>query len=115
MRRSLNACLLLTSLGAPVPAAAQTRQASAPPLVPLAAFFRLVGDDRTSAERARSLIAERWRNAYAVMLVELGGFTPDVRRQQTVLGLLEQGTERRHGRDLDAWYDWIWQNVRESH
>ncbi len=115
MHRSLNTCLLLASLAAPAPAAAQARRASPPPLVPLAAFFQLVGDHRAGAERAGSLIAERWRNAYAVMLVELAGFAPDVRTQQAVLGLLERSTGQRHDRDLDGWYEWIWQQVRESH
>ncbi len=107
-------CLLLTALASPA-AATQARPASAHPSVPLAAFFQLVGDDRSSAQRAEALIAKRWRNGYAVMLVELAGFAPDARTQQTVLRLLERGTGQRHGRNLDAWYEWIWQTVGESH
>ncbi len=91
----------------PVPALAQAA-------APLSDFFALVGGDGRRATAAAARISDRWRDAYATMLVELVVLAP-AEAQGRVLEVLERGTGQRFGADLDRWYDWIWRTDRGTH
>lgn len=101
--------LLLFCLLQPLPALAQ---AAAP--APLSDFFELAGGDGRRAADAAARITERWRDAYATMLVELVLLSPPEAHGR-ILGLLERGTGQRFGADLDRWYDWIWRSDPGTH
>jgi len=93
----------------PVPALAQ---AAAP--VPLSDFFALAGGDDRRAVTAATHIAERWRAAYATMLLELVVLAPSA-TQARILELLRRGSGQRFGAELDRWYEWIWRMDPGTH
>ncbi|MDQ3137555.1 MAG: DUF3179 domain-containing protein [Gemmatimonadota bacterium] len=101
--------LLLLCMLQPVPALAQ---AAAP--VPLSDFFALAGGDDRRAVTAATHIAERWRAAYATMLLELVVLAPSA-TQARILELLRRGSGQRFGAELDRWYEWIWRMDPGTH
>ncbi len=105
----MRALLLLVCMLHPLPALGQ---AAAP--VPLSEFFALAGADQRRALSAAAHIAERWRDAYATMLVELAVLAPAAAHGR-ILQLLELGTGQRFGADLDRWYEWIWRTDPGTH
>ena len=56
-----------------------------------------------------------WQPGYAVMLVELMGLSRDAALREQLVASLEQHTGQSFGRDLKAWYDWIWQQPSTPH
>ncbi len=83
--------------------------------VELSRFFDLLSDHDKIAVAARSAIATNWRNAYAVMLVELAPFAPDPASLNRIISLLEEGSAQAFGTDTDRWYDWIWRSDPGTH
>ncbi|MGH7703073.1 MAG: DUF3179 domain-containing protein [Gemmatimonadales bacterium] len=81
----------------------------------LTAFYALIGPDSSAASAARTEIEKQWDNSYAILLVELAPFAPDRGTLDRLIGLLERGTGQRFGREMDRWYQWIWQTQPDMH
>jgi hypothetical protein len=83
--------------------------------VPISAFLGVLNTNESAARAALGRIRAGWRDAYAAPLLELIGFVPIRDVQLEVFAVLEHGTGRRFGADLDRWYDWLWARAPALH
>lgn len=74
----------------------------------------LFAEPGTQRKTLRTLRAT-WQPGYAVMLVELLGLSRDPALSEQLVNALESHTGQTFGRDLKAWYDWIWNQDIEPH
>lgn len=79
-----------------------------PAVVPLATFYGLADPDDTKAIASLKRIGDRWRDAYAAILLEMLGFLPSARVQSGVIELIESKSGRAFGGDINRWYEWLW-------
>ena len=78
-------------------------------------FWDLVSDDSRTADAAERQILNEWDNAHASILVEMMRYVPDERSRRRITFLLERGTGQTLGRDLEAWWEWIWRTDPGMH
>ena len=83
--------------------------------VPIGAFLGVLNTNESAARAALGRVRAGWRDAYAAPLLELVGFVPIRDVQLEVFAVLEHGTGRRFGADLDRWYDWLWTRAPAQH
>ena len=83
--------------------------------VPISAFLGVLNTNESAARAALGRIRAGWRDTYTAPLLELVGFVPIRDVQLEVFAVLEHGTGRRFGADLDRWYDWLWTRAPAQH
>ena len=82
-----------------------------PPLgdhLPLAVFYDLMADDENVAAAALERIEENWKDAYAVMLLDMIYFSTSDRIDASMTRALERASGIPFNGDYDPYYRWIW-------
>ncbi len=112
---------LIATLGLAGPALAQD-SGTDPRADPMAAekfdvraFVVLLSNDKEARERAFEVIEQSWEPSFVPMALEVGRFLRDPHYSSLLTRLVEKKTGQRFGRDLDAWWDWVWDREEEAH
>ncbi len=91
---------------------------------PLETFYAAAAADEKVARPALELLAQRWQDGHAAMLVELArlmrgpGWRPGDPRERArarLLSFLEKQTGQRLGSDLRRWRRWVWSLPYQPH
>ena len=75
-------------------------------------FYATASPDRR--EEALARLGETWRDGYSGILWDIAKFQ-DRAARQPLLDFLEDQSGERHGRDLEAWHQWIWTLPYDPH
>ena len=76
--------------------------------VTIQVFLGLGSENETAADQAFKIVASNWQNANVPVILELLRFVGDPKRFGRLVQLLEQNTGQSYGRDINAWYRWVW-------
>lgn len=109
-------CLVIVALNredAPDDNAANDRRPAE--AVSYSRIFDLYSTSREDVDGAVRDIERGWHPGIAVMLVEAARFAPNRYAATATLELLERMTEQTFGRDINAWYHWLWARDYDPH
>ena len=111
MLRLVRALGVLVLVGAPSAAAAP-----APDSVEEVYFLlRSLSTNPQESEKSLDYLEEQWRPSFAPMAVELMRLAREPSTHVRLERILRKKTGRRLGRDLDAWWLWIWSREPDLH
>lgn len=86
-----------------------------PDVVGIAHFLNLTGQSPAITSASLEEIEHAWHPGAAVMVLEAIRFAKSRRTVTEALDLLEWKTDQRSGRNLNAWYRWIWSREYQPH
>ena len=75
----------------------------------------LLARESPTVDRAATAIGREWHPGTAAMLVEILSLARNQHAFNTTLSLLKQKTGQNFGRDLQAWFHWIWTTPYDPH
>ena len=78
------------------------------------AFIALVGNQPQERVDSLKAIGEQWNVSDTGLMIEAARFARDVRTRTAILALLSSKTGKVF-KDLDGWYDWIWNQDVDLH
>lgn len=86
-----------------------------PGRLPFENFRALIGNDVSARLAALAAVRQNWHAGDAPMLIEAARFAESSATRKAILQTLAAATEQDFGRDLDAWYRWVWNQSIQPH
>lgn len=83
--------------------------------LPIGVFFTAMGPNGKLARRAIANIGKYWQNNYTPMILEMFTRRGADPRTGSLMRTLEAKTGQTFGRDIDKWYQWLWDNDFGTH
>ena len=78
-------------------------------------FLGLVNGESRDTQKDLRTLRERWHPGMVPMVIETLRFGSSAQASSGLIELLEDKTGQNFGRDLNAWYSWLWQRDEQRH
>ncbi len=78
-------------------------------------ILALLSGERALEQEAFDFLEKHWQPSFAPMLLEVIHLSRDPIVRTQIIGRLERSTRQKHGADIDAWYDWLWNQKAVDH
>lgn len=80
-----------------------------------AAYLALVLEDTNDRDKTLSIIEDQWQDSLTPMTLESLSLSQNAQVRIELMALLQRKTGQQFGYDIDAWWQWVWQQDWDSY